>query len=390
MLLNRLYEGIHRLPLRIRLLRRRARLVAERTPAVLVPSILGTRLADARGQMAWGSARRLYFGAPIGDAPGLHTVGLLQGFTVVPGVLQYDVFGGLLRFLRSVGGYVPGEDLHVFEYDWRGGVAEAGEQLAGFLQRLRGAGEERFDLIGMSTGGLVIRWLLAQEDAPVRRVVYVGTPQRGSLSALWYIAEGVRPAPLGKVFPGSAVARFQTAWDALPHREERIFVDEGGAPLEIDLYDPQTWHKLQLGSAVPDLARRLETAARLHRTLADVTHPDSFVIGARNQATVTRCIARSGRATFPPCEPRPGDPRLPFAYEPGDSAVPERSLRGLPGLDPRRVWFVEPDEHRSLPADREVHRLVLEALLATDRAIPETRLDARRGGKLPLAGGTAC
>jgi hypothetical protein len=62
----------------------------------------------------------------------------------------------------------------------------------------------------------------------------------------------------------------------------------------------------------------------------------------------------------------------------------------LPGLDPQRVWFVEPDEHRTLPADRDVHRLVLEALLATDRAIPETRLDARRGRRLPLAGNAEC
>jgi hypothetical protein len=379
MLLNRLYEGIHRLPLRIRLLRRRARMVSERPPAVLVPSILGTRIADRDGRLAWGSARRLYFGTPLGDEAETRTAGLLRGFTVIPGLLQYDVFGGLLRFLTRVGGYVPGEDLHVFEYDWRGGVAEAGEQLSAFLERLRGAGDERFDLIGMSTGGLVIRWLLAQGDAPVHRVVYVGTPQRGAFSAFWYIAEGVQPAPLGKSFAGSAVARFQTAWDALPHREERVFVDEGGAALEMDLFDPGTWRALRLDVGLTDVARRLETAARLHAAIAGVTHPDSFVIGARNQATTTRCIVRDGRATFPPCEPRPDDPRLRFAYEPGDSAVPERSLRGLPGLDPQRVWLVEPDEHRALPANRDVHRLILEALLATDRAIPETRLTARLG-----------
>src|SRR5438094_922163 len=137
MLLNRMYERIHRLPLRIRLLRRRARLTAERTPVVLVPSILGTRLADPCGRLAWGSARRLYFGPPLGDDPGIHAAGLLRGFTVIPGLLDYDVFGGMLRFLTGVGGYVLGEDLQVFEYDWRGGVTEVGEQLAELLERLR-------------------------------------------------------------------------------------------------------------------------------------------------------------------------------------------------------------------------------------------------------------
>ena len=158
----------------------------------------------------------------------------------------------------------------------------------------------------------------------------------------------------------------------------------------MDLYDPDTWQRLQLDPGVTDLARRLETAARLQRTIAQVTHPDSFVIGARNLPTATRCIVQRGRATFPPCEPRPDDPRLRFAYEPGDSAVPVRSLQGLPSLDPQRVWFVESNEHRALPADRDVHRLVLEALLATDRAIPETHLDVRRGTGLPLAGNPAC
>ena len=390
MLLNRLYELIHRVPLRIRLLRRRACLSAERTPLVLVPSILGTRLADPAGGLAWGSAWRLYFGAPPGSEPELRTAGLLRGFTVVPGLLHYDVFGGLLRFLVAVGGYVPGEDLHVFEYDWRGGVAEASEQLEETLQRLRGAGNERFDLLAMSTGGLVVRSLLRQGGAPVRRVVYVGTPQNGALTALWYVAGGVQPAPLGKTFSGAAVARFQTAWDALPQPEERVFVDEHGAPLDIDLYDPDTWQRLQLDPGAPDLPRRLETAARLHRTLAGVGHPDSFVIGARNLATPTRCIVQGGRATFPPCDPRPGDARLRYAYEPGDSAVTERSLRALPGLDPERVWFVEPSQHRALPAHRDVHRLVLEALLATDRAIPEIPLEMGRRGRLPLAGPARC
>jgi pimeloyl-ACP methyl ester carboxylesterase len=390
MLLNRLYERVHQLPLRIRLLRRRARLVWQRTPVVLVPSILGTKLVDTRGRLVWGNIRRLYFGAPLGDGPGICTAGLLRGFSVVPGLLHYDVFGALVRFLVGVGGYVPGEDLHVLEYDWRGGIAEAGAQLAELLQRLRGAGEERFDLVGMSTGGLVIRWVLAQRDAPIRRVVYVGTPQEGAFSALWYIADGVRPAPLGKSFSGAIVARFQTVWDALPIAEEPIFVDEGGAPLDISLYDPDIWGRLQLDPGGVDVRRRLEEAARFQRAIAGATHPDSFVIGARNLVTATRCIVQGGRATFPPCEPRPDDARLRFAYEPGDSAVPERSVRAVPGLDPQRVWFVEPSQHRTLPADRDVHRLVLEALLATDRAVPETVLRTARTARLPLASGPRC
>ena len=165
------------------------------------------------------------------------------------------MFGGLLRFLADVGGYVPGEDLHVVEYDWRGGIAHAGQQLGETLARLRGAGEERFDLLGMSTGGLAMRWLLAQGPAPVHRVIYVGTPHRGSAAALWHLAEGVQPAPLGKSFAGSAVACFQTSWDALPHPDDPVFVSDDGEPLDLDLYDASTWSRLGLAAGCRDVDR---------------------------------------------------------------------------------------------------------------------------------------
>ena len=301
MLLNRLVERSRQLRLRIRLLRRRARLARDRVPLVVVPSILGTRLADRRGRLLWGGVRSLYFGPAVADEPGVVTAGLLRGFTILPGLLHYDVFGGLLRFLADVGGYVPGEDLHVLEYDWRGGIAEAGQRLGELLARLRGAGEERFDLVGTSTGGMAIRWLLAQGPASVRRVVYVGTPQRGSAAALRYLVEGVQPAPLGKSFAGSAVACFQTAWDALPHPDDPAFCGADGEPLKLDLYDAANWTRLGLAPGCRDVQARLDAAARLHRTIEGASHPDSFAIGARHLPTVSRCIVSRGRGTFPPC-----------------------------------------------------------------------------------------
>jgi len=135
-----------------------------------------------------------------------------------------------------------------------------------------------------------------------------------------------------------------------------------------------------------DVQARLDAAARLHRTLESASHPDSFAIGARHLPTVSRCIVSGGRGTFPPCDPRSDDPRLEFAFEPGDSSVSERSLGAAPGLDPSRIWFVHIDQHRALPAHPEVHRLILEALLATDRAIPLTLLGRKTTRALPVAG----
>ncbi len=45
-------------------------------------------------------------------------------------------------------------------------------------------GVERVDIVAHSMGGLATRWyLLGREDAPVRRVVFIASPHRGTLSA---------------------------------------------------------------------------------------------------------------------------------------------------------------------------------------------------------------
>jgi len=379
MLLNRVAEKLNAgVRPRLRLLRARAEALTVRRPVILVPSVLGTRLADEHGTMVWGSVRRLFLGPAPPD--GARPAGLLTGFKIVPGVWEYDVFGGLVRFLDHVGGWRLGEDLHVLEYDWRHGVLAAAEELDRLVDRVRGTSDEPVDLVCFSTGGLVGRAWLATAADRVRRVVYIGAPHRGSLMALDCLATGLRIAPGGRTFPAREVARVQTVWDALPHPDEKVFMDEDGRGLEIDLYDAAAWRRLGLDAGVPDLAERLARARAVHTALdaGAARHPEAFVIGGRHIPTPSKCLVRAGKARLPPCVPQPDDPLAGLCYEPGDATLVARSLCAAPGLRPADAWFVRPREHRMLPADSEVKRLVVEALLATDRAIPHTSLARRR------------
>jgi hypothetical protein len=100
------------------------------------------------------------------------------------------------------------------------------------------------------------------------------------------------------------------------------------------------------------------------------------VIGACHLPTPARVLVRDGGAGagvhVPPPFPRRDDPFVGYVYRPGDGELPESSLRALPGLAADRVWPVRPRKHAALPSDPAVHRLVIEALLATQRFIPST------------------
>ena len=85
------------------MLAKRARLRQDRVPLVLVPPAMGTRLVDGDGRRIWGTSRQVFFGSKgQGDAA---TDGVLEEFSLLPGLLSYDVLGGLLHFLEDVGGY---------------------------------------------------------------------------------------------------------------------------------------------------------------------------------------------------------------------------------------------------------------------------------------------
>jgi hypothetical protein len=373
-LINRAVERARLLRLPEILLRRRGE-AAARAPLVVVPGMFGTRLRDRFGRFLWGTTARLYRGPPLGTAEGVTSDGIVEGMTLLPGVAHADVHGGLLRFLEAAGGYRRGEDLVTVDYDWRAGSAAGVEALAETIHRLRGASDERVDVFAVSTGGQVVRHYLAGAAHTVRRTIYLAAPQRGTFDALACVHRGFRFAPGGKLFPGEEAALAQTVLDALPHQDDPVFVDEQGTPVPLDLYDERTWHETSLlPKPVAGLQQRLERARAAHRALDGALPHDAFVIGARHRPTPARAVLVRGKARVPPPVPRSDDPFLPFSYAPGDGDLPAASLRAIPGLDDRRLWWVETAVHARLPAHPFVHRLVLEGLLATDRHIPATTL----------------
>lgn len=104
---------------------------------------------------------------------------------LVPGWLDTARDLAALR-IRLVGAGWPAEHVETLTFeDPTGSNRDHARELAAAVDRLReSTGAEEVDIVAHSMGGLATRWyLLRSVDAPVRRVVFLASPHRGTLSA---------------------------------------------------------------------------------------------------------------------------------------------------------------------------------------------------------------
>ncbi len=394
MLLTKLAERVRWASLPHRLLAERARRAraAGRPPLVFVPSCFGTALDDAEGGPIWGRRRQFWVGPHFTDQRAAARRALLAEFPLVPGIWGFDVFGGYLRYLEQVGGYTLGEDLFVFPYDWRRHMSDCAADLAAFLRALQGTSELTFDLLAVSSGGMVVRSYLAwgggdpfsgrptPAPLPVRRVIYVSAPQRGSLSALSYTQEGMEFLRLGRRFRD--IAEIPAVWDMLPHPDEQVIVDGSGAPSGASLFDPDVWKRYRLiGHDTPALAPRLARSLAFHRLLDEATaarpSPPSQVIGSNHVATPARAVIEGDKLVIPHCDCEVDSAAYSFAFEPGDGAIPAATVAAAPG-QVGRPWWTTMTVHHNLGRSEGVRRLTVEALIAPQKLDARNLYELRR------------
>ena len=172
----------------------------------------------------------------LGD--GVKATGLVQDLHIIPGLWKIDGYTGLVKRLQSSLQLEPGRNLFEFAYDWRRDNRAAARKLAqaakGWLDRWRatsGASDAKLVLVAHSMGGLISQYFLevlgGWKDA--RALVTFGTPYRGSLNALGFLANGFSAGvgPL-KLDLTSTLATFTGIYQLLPAFE---CVDRGDGKL---------------------------------------------------------------------------------------------------------------------------------------------------------------
>lgn len=139
---------------------------------------------------------------------------------VVPGWFDTaEALAGLRVRLRSAGW--PAERIAAVTFrDPTGSNREHADEIARAVDfLLRRTGAEKVDVIAHSMGGLATRLFLMDHPDAVRRVVFMATPHRGTLSAYLAFGEGRH-----EMIPGSAFLDSLNAAPAVPEGVEALTV----------------------------------------------------------------------------------------------------------------------------------------------------------------------
>ncbi len=334
---------------------------------VVLPGILGSVL-ERDGKAVWavraGAVARALFtlGANIkalelgGDDPDVDELGdgvtataLMDDVHLVPGLWKIDGYGAMTDSVKSTFDVTDGENYFEFPYDWRRDNRVAGRRLRQqsheWLRSWRersGNADARLILLAHSMGGLVARSFLELEDGwrDTRSLITFGTPYRGSLNALGFIANGFRKGVGPLTVDLSDLLRSLTSvYQLLP-----IYpcIDGGDGTL----------HRAAETDVVPNLvAERAAAALAFHRSI------EHAVDEHRRDDT----YRRAGYDIFPIVgisqttaqSARPAGNRMEMLDtiagrdDGGDGTVPRASATPIEFDDPKRATF-SPSPHASV------------------------------------------
>ncbi|MGY1727824.1 hypothetical protein ACI79J_12720 [Geodermatophilus sp. SYSU D01062] len=315
----------------------------------------------------------------LGD--GVVATRLVPDVHLVPGLWGIDGYSAISATIRGAFDVVPGRTFLEFPYDWRRDNRVSARKLAAVAlpalrEQRRSNPDAKLVLIGHSMGGLVARYFLECLDGwkDTRLLITFGTPYRGSLNALDFLANGFRKkaGPFTVADLSRLMRSFTSVYQLLP-----IYpcIDAGTGILT------RVAETQRLPSGV-DVARAHQAEHMFHRAIESavaqreqeqpyLVHP---IVGL-SQPTLQSAHLRDGRLT------------MLRTYEgedlDGDGTVPRVSATPIEydGLRPDRGIYA-PDRHAALQNGLSIRTQLLGLLTPVIR--PERFRDARGGLRLEL------
>lgn len=249
-----------------------------RNPVVVVPGLLGSRLCVTEGdedRIVWGTVTSITQFPTLAYDPDdtqIQPCGLIREVSYL-GVYKQEVYAGFIDRLVDEG-YREGEDLFLFDYDWRLSVFDNARLLAEFIEREVPAAEQ-VDLVAHSMGGLISRIYILEQggDQRVVRLITAGTPLRGSVEVFGLLEHGWGKANL---FMGGiegfrrTMLTFPSTFDLIP-RYEGCCGEDGNSSPAFNIDDPDAWSRLNWdgieAADLPDLSAARDRQMRIQAVI---------------------------------------------------------------------------------------------------------------------------
>ncbi|MGH9222727.1 MAG: lipase family alpha/beta hydrolase [Acidimicrobiales bacterium] len=348
---------------------------------VLVPGILGSVL-ERDGDEVWGPTPGAVWKAirtlgrsvkdlELTDDPidvdvlddGVVATRLVPDVHLIPGVWGIDGYSSIHRMILDNFELKPGHYVE-FPYDWRRDVRVAARQLGERVAPLLAADPAaKLVVVGHSLGGLVARYYLECLDGwrHTRRLVTYGTPYRGSLNALNFIANGFvkKVGPLTIADLSRLLRSCTSVYQLLPVYQ-CVHLESGDIVRPAESASIPFLDMARAKAALEDLHRAIEQGVANHAPLPYDIHP---VVGI-TQATDQSARLAGGRLSLR--QTRRGSDGI-DKDESGDGTVPRVSATPIELEKPPSVFASQ--KHASLQNAEHVQIQLLGVMTEIDELV---------------------
>jgi len=264
----------------------------DQPPVVLIHGLMGSRLKDAAsGREVWvGSPFKLLFSdyreteLEIDPRTLLPKPSPLVASGLLDRIVGKNFYASIAHTLETAGRYryaEPGtwqsadsRNYYEFIYDWRQDNIKTAQKLSRFIEQIRldyQNPELKVDLIAHSMGGLIARYYLRYGEVDtlddndfivnlngadrVRRVILLGTPNLGSVTALHSFIRGFKIGT--RAVPTEVLVTMPATYQLFPHALNNWIVTTSGKPLDRDLFDIEIWRRFQWSIFDPRVRARI-------------------------------------------------------------------------------------------------------------------------------------
>ena len=221
------------------------------------------------------------------DRARVRVLGVPVGLEVYAGIMATLGVGGYRDQTLGTSGVIDYGSDHFtcfqFSYDWRRDIIDSARELKKFILEKRAFvraeykkqfGTDKpnikFDIATHSMGGMVTRYFLMYggQDLPkdgslpkltwegakyVERVIFVGTPNGGSVISFENLVNGKKLGPTIPFFPAGLLGTYPSIYQLMPRARHGAYIWDAKSSKPIrNIMDPKLWERNQWGLASPD------------------------------------------------------------------------------------------------------------------------------------------